>query len=190
MGIAAVLSTAAHVAGGGANPGPGGLLILGLALWPLGALLTRSRGGIPALLGASLAAQFGTHLLLSVVTAPSSHGHAATLGSTATIAPHNHYGISVETSHGGWSASAAALTHLAHADGGMLAAHLLGAVVSALVLVAARSGMARILRRLSGLLLVDVTSTTVLRVRIRDVRVFRLAQLRVAGTGPRAPPLS
>lgn len=114
-----VLSGSAHVAAGGAAPGPVLIVLLGVVVTAVAAQVVRCRLGLPALVGVLAAGQVILHYALGF-SAPSAAGCAARSGSSAAgHALHNGHGVD-----GGVLASGdAALC----ADGGMAVAGPAGA---------------------------------------------------------------
>jgi len=148
---------AAHAAGGGGTPGPGGLVALALALLPA-ALAARSRG-VVGLAAATAVSQAVGHVVLGVVTLPAGGGPAVHTGhpapsSTAVAGCHDAPALPAApaTDGGDWSHTLGAFGHLAHMGPAMLAAHATAVVLTAALVGAVTTAFARVARRFVALL--------------------------------------
>ncbi|MFN3601642.1 MAG: hypothetical protein ACK4UY_09665 [Dietzia sp.] len=159
--LASVLTaTAAHTAAGGGVPGPGGWAVVSLCLIPV-AVLARGRAGRGALglAGAGLLGQAVGHVALSVVTLSPTTGHSGIAGHHPPASGHppgitaghglgHGHGVPTLPPGAGWGVTADALAHPAHMNPVMLGAHLIGAVLTAVLVAAASEGLRRVAARL------------------------------------------
>ncbi|GAA1054719.1 hypothetical protein [Dietzia natronolimnaea] len=158
--LASVLTaTVAHMAAGGSTPGPGGWAVVFLCLLPV-AVLARGRAGrgAPGLAVAGLLGQAVGHVTLSVATLAPTTGHLGSghhspaSGQFSTAAAghglgHGHGALPLPPGTG-WGLTTQALAHTAHLDPAMLVAHLVGAVLTAVLVAAAAEGLRRVAARL------------------------------------------
>jgi hypothetical protein len=159
--FASVLTaSAAHTAAGGGVPGPGGWAVVFLCLIPVTALARGRAGrGAPGLALAGLLGQAVGHVALSVVTLSPTTRHAGVAGHHSPASGHTQAataGHGLGHGHGvpplppgaGWGATTDALAHQAHLEPAMLVAHLVGAVLTAVLVAAAAEGLRRVAARL------------------------------------------
>ncbi|GAA1712922.1 hypothetical protein GCM10009831_23260 [Dietzia cercidiphylli] len=169
--LASVLTaTVAHTAAGGSAPGPGGWAVVFLCLLPVAALARGRAGrGAPGLAVAGLLGQAVGHVALSVATLAPTAGHpglsghpSPAAGLPSAAAGHPSAAAGLGHGHGlghvhgalplppgtGWGLTTQALAHTAHLDPSMLVAHLVGAVLTAVLVTAAAEGLRKVAARL------------------------------------------
>lgn len=142
----------AHTQAGGSSPGPGGALVTALVLAPMAVAVNRRACGLVAFTLAGLLGQLAAHVSLSIVT-PAHHMPGHTTSVPSASAGHTlHHHPPVAAGPTGWSLHEAVLGHLLHMGAGMAFAHVLGAVITALLVTATLRG----LRRAAGRALIFV----------------------------------
>lgn len=183
-------SIVAHTQAGGASPGPGGLIINGLALTPLALVVNRLAHGPVALLAAGVLGQLTAHIALSLVT-PVHHVGANGAATSQLAAGHagHHHAVMIAGDGAGWSFHDAVIGHVTGMGTGMALAHLLGAVVTAWLVTAGLRG----LRRAAGTVLdvalrIIVPDTPPSTRAPRESRVSAPKEPFLVVLGGRAPP--
>ena len=151
-------SIVAHTQAGGMAPGPGGLLLTGLALAPIAFAVNRFAQGAVGYLFAGLLGQLTAHVALSIVT-PAHHAasQGAPVAHRAGFHMAHHHAAITASESAQWSMHDAVAGHITGMGVGMASAHLLAALATACLVTSALRG----LRRAAGTVLAVILQIVV-----------------------------